>query len=118
MRTIIIGLLLCVILFLSACGNPSDQSTVEDPINPEKVTIPNVYEEAAMVIFTRQCIACHATDLSGRVGESSNIQDVGARLSKEQIESVIRNGKKIMPAQTNLTDAEVELMVNWLSLKK
>lgn len=110
----------CLILVIAACGNqePSKPNLEEPSIGSEEASYVNAYEKEAMVIYTKQCISCHATDLSGLVGEQTNLQEIGARLTKEEIANVIRNGGQIMPAQIKLTDEEVELMANWLALKK
>lgn len=121
-------LIVCVVLFfIAACGNPSpapnepssnqtggqnDTDTAQNSQNTD------VVHEEAVAIFKVHCISCHAADLSGRVGEQSNLQKVGDRLDKQQIKNIIINGGKAMPAQTKLTEDEVELLANWLVTKK
>lgn len=110
-----------LLILITACGNQNSNLTNETPPPPDSAPSDAIqsedYAEAA-ALYKNQCIQCHATDLSGRMGEQSNLQTVGARLSKEQIADIIKNGGQLMPAQTNLSDDEIELLAQWLSTKK
>ena len=123
MRRVALACFICFfIIIVTACGNQGDSTAPQN--NPPQNNAPennkNLVEadQETMTIFEQNCITCHAADLSGRVGEQSNLQDVGARLSKEQIIDTIKNGGQIMPAQTQLSDEEIEKLANWLSTIK
>lgn len=113
-----IKLLIITVLFIliTACGNQNTDKADETPAHSEA----NYTEEhpEAVALYKQNCISCHATDLSGKVGDQSNLQTVGARLDKEQIADTIKNGGQIMPAQKHLSDDEIELLALWLSTKK
>jgi cytochrome c551 len=69
----------------------------------------------AKTVFKQNCIGCHAKDLSGAVGKNSDIRQVGARLTPEEIADVIRNGGERMPRfGARLTDEEIAALAAWL----
>ncbi|OME99278.1 hypothetical protein BK127_38900 [Paenibacillus sp. FSL H7-0331] len=68
-------------------------------------------------IYKANCISCHGDKLEGTLGP--NLQQVGSRLSKEQIAAKVQNGGGSMPAfKSKLKDADVESLAEWLSIKK
>jgi cytochrome c551 len=115
-RMIKIFIISILLVLISACGNQNSNQTGESPA-PSDANVVETHPEAA-ALFKKQCISCHAADLSGRVGEQSNLQKVGTRLSKEHIADTIKNGGQMMPAQDHLSDDEIELLAEWLSTKK
>ncbi len=100
-----------ILAVISGCGTPANQ--VESP-NGDSILAPDM---KTMAIYRSTCISCHAADFSGRVGEKSDLRQVGARLDKDQIANVIRNGGQAMPAQ-RLTEEEIETISSWLSTLK
>lgn len=73
----------------------------------------------AEAIFKNRCIQCHGRNLEGRMGDKSNLQQVGARLSREEIAETIRNGRDQMPSFAGtLSDEEIEVLSEWLSTQK
>lgn len=121
-RRIISAFLICTcILLTAACSNQESTQNEAQEQNPTASHDNENLTEAdkeAIVIYEQSCIRCHAADLSGRVGEQSNLQHVGARLHKEQIIDTIKNGGQIMPPQKQLSDEEIETLANWLAAKK
>ncbi|WP_458412469.1 cytochrome c550 [Schinkia sp. CFF1] len=66
-------------------------------------------------IVKANCTSCHGQNLEGAVGPA--LSDVGSRLSKDDIHTVIMNGRNAMPA--GLLDAEkAEKVAAWLAEKK
>lgn len=66
-------------------------------------------------IFSANCASCHGADLSG--GAGPDLTQVGSSLSKEDIQDIIINGRGSMPAGM-ATNAEAEVLANWLSEKQ
>lgn len=92
------------VLILTACSSNVDSD--KQYFSPD-------HPEAEAIYKNGTCISCHAIDLSGHVGEPSNLQKVGAKRSREEIIETIRNGKGQMPAQ-RLSDLEIEQLADWL----
>lgn len=91
-------------LSLSACGNSSTG------LDGSADTIR---------LYKANCISCHGNDLQGKMGPSTNLQQVGSQLSKEQITNQIHNGGDVMPAFADRLDSgQIKLLADWLSGKK
>ncbi|MFF2482396.1 c-type cytochrome [Paenibacillus sp. NPDC058071] len=76
-----------------------------------------VRAEQALELYGANCMACHASDLQGKVGP--DLRQVGERLNETQIAKQIREGGEKMPAyQTRLTDEEIETVARWLASLK
>lgn len=93
---------------IAACGS-NQENTAESFVTSEE-------DEQAYAIFQQNCVSCHASDLSGNMGAASNLQQVGSRLSQEEIANVITNGKGQMPAQSSrVTPEEIQALSVWLA---
>ena len=114
MKKAIMALLFGTTLVLSACG--ADEN-VEPPADVP-VETPGADEEAvdAEQVVNRACISCHGANLEG-VGNFPPLNDVGARLSEEEILDIILNGKGAMPPEI-IEGAEAEAVAEWLSNKQ
>lgn len=101
-----ISLLLVLLLIVTACSNAGNDNQPKE-----------AKEISAEVLYKSKCLGCHAADLKGRVGP--NLQQVGARLSGEQLNAIISDGAKGMPAfKKSLDQEEIEALVQWLSEKE
>ncbi len=92
---------------LAACsgGERSDSG--------HKGVLANPNHEEAIAIYKSQCMSCHATDLSGRVGPS--LQKIGSKLTPDEIVHIIRNGGKGMPAFSKLMkEQDIQSLAKWL----
>jgi cytochrome c551 len=109
-----------LIISLAACGAAPKQGNAEQSPAASAVPSPETNEAyvKAAELF-KKTISCHGVDLSGRVGPTTNLQKVGASMTKEQITNQIHNGGGGMPAyQAKLTADEIDLLAVWLSSKK
>jgi len=71
----------------------------------------------AEALYKSKCLACHAADLHGGVGPG--LQDVGARMSTDDIAAKIAAGGGGMTAFKGiLTDDEIRVLADWLAAKK
>jgi len=90
---------------LAACGGPS-------------VSINNAPADVAAT-YKANCIQCHGTELQGRVGPPTNLQQIGARMTAADIAAVIEEGKRPMPAfKETLTEDEITKLAEWLASNK
>ncbi len=70
--------------------------------------------------FNTHCASCHARDGSGKtaVGKSLKTQDLRApetlKKKDEELSTIVREGKKNMPAFKTLTDGEVQELIAYL----
>jgi len=75
---------------------------------------PSSAEFDAEAVAQGKCIGCHGGDLTGGMGPAL----VGTALSKDEIKSVIKDGKGSMPPMGITDDAELDAMADYiLSLK-
>lgn len=120
---LIMMLLAAFAMMVTACGGGNKTSEPapapsgnEAPAGNEGETGGNATE--ATSLYNANCMACHATDLSGG-GSFPNLQKVGSKYDASQIAGIITNGRNGMPAfQGKLTDAEITTLSEWLAAKK
>ena len=66
-------------------------------------------------IVKQSCVSCHGDQLQGAVGP--NLQKIGGKLSKDEIQEVISKGKGSMPPNVIPPD-QASKVAEWLSQKK
>lgn len=94
-------------LALAACSGGTDSQAKEPGAAAPA-------EANAMGLYKKQCLSCHAADLSGRVGPS--LQEIGSKMSEQQLIDTIQDGTKGMPAFKKVLRAdEIETLAQWLS---
>ncbi|PZE20736.1 c-type cytochrome [Paenibacillus xerothermodurans] len=71
-------------------------------------------QQQVQALYRQNCATCHGAELRGRV----NLERVGARLSAEQIASMIANGGRGMPAFGGRLTAEEINALAWLAAHK
>lgn len=97
-------------LILGACGG-------EDTTEPEPTPEGNGGETTeidAEQVVQQNCISCHGENLEG-AGNFPALNDVGSRLSQDEIRTVIENGQGAMPAgiiEGDEADAVAEYLAN------
>jgi YVTN family beta-propeller protein len=86
---------------------------LEQPKGDEEETDETVAE--VKELYGKSCLACHGADLSGASGP--NLQQVGSRYTKEDIEHILLHGKGSMPGGL-ISDEEASKLADWLSNMK
>lgn len=89
-----------------------DAAATEDAAEGETVAVD---ADAAKATLKTSCVACHGQNLEGGVGPSLN--DVGSRLSADEIEEVLKNGRGAMPKGLIKGD-DLENVVAYLAEQK
>jgi len=87
-------------LVLGACGGGNDNAGTDNNNNNNggnnngngAATDTSAH---AQDVLNQSCISCHGSNLEGGVGPK--LQDVGSRLSEDEIRNTIKNGKGQMP---------------------
>jgi len=103
-RRTILFLLIVTIALLAGCGSKSSNVSLKQA--PSDVAS----------LYKGNCIRCHATDLSGKMGDATNLQQVYTRLSQEEIAAKISGGGETMPAfSERLSEEEIDRLAVWLA---
>ena len=104
-------------LMLAACGGGNDKANDNNTATDTNTT-PTTETAAvdAEKIVNSKCITCHGGNLEGQ-GNFPALNDVGARLSEDEILNVIENGRGGMPGGL-VTNEEAQEVAAWLAAKK
>jgi quinoprotein glucose dehydrogenase len=65
-------------------------------------------------LFAANCSLCHGANREGKPPAIPSLVDVSARLSNDQIRSVVQHGRGPMPAFSQLSDADVTSLLAYL----
>jgi cytochrome c551 len=75
--------------------------------------------EQVQSLYKQSCLSCHGNTLEGKVGPKTNLQQVGKRMSKEQITKQIASGGNGMPGfGSKLTAEEIQALAEWLATQQ
>ena len=66
-------------------------------------------EQQGHFIYESNCRSCHGADLKGLPPAIPSLVNIGTSLSREQIESVVRQGRGPMPGFARLAEADVQV---------
>lgn len=103
-------------LVLAACGGGDDNADKDT----DKSTDPGTTTETASVdaekIVSAKCISCHGQNLEGQ-GNFPALNNVGSRLSEDEILNVIENGRGAMPGGI-ISGDDAQAVAEWLAAKK
>ena len=95
-------LLTSLVITLTACSSGNNGESQEPQTEEEK-------------IYANNCASCHGNALEGYAGPKLN--DIGSKMSKDEILTIINNGAKGMPAGI-IEGEDAEKVAAWLSEKK
>lgn len=104
MKKKILALLLGISFVLAGCGGgneSADGGSAKDPAD----------------LYKQKCSSCHGAELQGSGTAIPNLTEVGSRLSAEEIENIIVNGRGKM-AGGYLNGDDAIAVAEWLSEKK
>lgn len=85
-------------------GPKVDTSSIADPIT------------AGKLIYTNSCVTCHGSD--GKLGGSGSKDISVTLLSVEDQKALIKNGKNAMPGYRDLSDEQVDAVVQYIATLK
>ena len=92
-------------LMLGACGGESGTEDKDAGTT-----------DASEQVAQQRCATCHGGNLQG-MGNTPALNDIGSRLSEEEILNVIENGQGGMPGGL-VKGEEAEALAAWLAEKK
>lgn len=116
MKKQLMAMLFGASLILGACGG---EETTEPAETPEETPAESGGETAtidAEQVVQQNCISCHGENLEG-AGNFPALNNVGSRLSQDEIRSVIENGKGAMPANI-IEGEEADAVAEYLASMK
>lgn len=101
-----------LLLALAACGGTGGGAKQEGAgLSDAPAAVASVYKA--------NCVSCHGTELQGRMGPVTNLQQVGARLAAVDIVKQIEEGEGSMPPfKERLSAEEINGLAEWLAGKK
>ncbi|MCJ8007637.1 cytochrome c551 [Lederbergia wuyishanensis] len=113
MKKKIIGLFMGITLALglAACGGGNNANNNNNNNNAGGTTATNDAE----AIVKKNCISCHGENLEGRNGPE--LAHIGSELSKDEILTVIKEGRPGMPGNL-ISGDDADKVATWLSEKK
>ncbi|TWT27950.1 cytochrome c551 [Planomicrobium sp. CPCC 101110] len=100
-------------LALGACGGGGETTTETPPAEDGGSGSSSVDPEQ---VVQQNCISCHGENLEG-AGNFPALNNVGSRLSQDEIRSIIDNGQGGMPADI-IEGEEADAVAEWLANKK
>ncbi|PLR82564.1 cytochrome C551 [Bacillus canaveralius] len=113
MKKKLLALMMGTALVLAACGGGDEAADDKATKDGEETTTASGGD--AEKLYNQKCLQCHGENLEGGAGPA--LDKVGADLSKEDIETIIAEGKGIMPAGA-LKGEEASTVADWLAAKK
>ncbi len=109
MKRILLTAGFSIMLLLGACGGNEEETEEAAVVGDGQATA----EDGESVYRAASCFSCHGADLEGASGP--NLQDVGARLSENQIRTIVVEGTNIMPGGLVEDPEDLDNLVEWLS---
>lgn len=108
MKKSALALIFGSVLFLAACGGDDSSSSGGDTAKSMGETL-----------VQKNCTTCHGGNLGGN-GNTPALNDVGGRLSAEQIKEIVVNGTSggMPPYGKNFDETEIDEIVKYLSEQK
>lgn len=65
-------------------------------------------------LYIKYCAACHGADRTGGAGDVIGLQNIGSKLSSDEIKNVVKSGMGRMPSFQQIPESEVNEIVNFL----
>ncbi|HWL11576.1 MAG TPA: cytochrome c [Ureibacillus sp.] len=116
-----LALVLGSAIALAACGGNDEEATDTDTTTEETATDETADDAATSgadgeALVKETCVTCHGGNLEG-MGNTPSLADVGDRLSEDEIQDVILNGRGGMPGGL-LQGEDAEAAAAWLAEQK
>ncbi|WP_203245971.1 cytochrome c551 [Sporosarcina beigongshangi] len=108
MKSKLLAVMFGAVLVLGACGGDKAGTSTD--------TGGTTATADAEAIVNKSCIACHGSNLEGQ-GNAPGIADIGARMSEEEIHTVIEKGQGSMPGGL-IKGEDATAVAKWLAEKK
>ncbi|MDB6111334.1 MAG: pyrrolo-quinoline quinone [Pedosphaera sp.] len=100
-------------LYVTACRLPWIISVFRDDDPPDD---PKAPKTLGQVVYEQRCAACHGNNRIG-IATCPPLRGLRHRLNDEAVMNQVRNGKNSMPAQPDITEADLKSLVDYLMLR-
>jgi quinoprotein glucose dehydrogenase len=81
----------------------------------EQVSAESAPEEKGRSVFQFNCRLCHGRDRAGKPPAVPSLEDVGSRLTADQMRAVVTHGRGPMPAFSQLSEEALDSLLAYLS---
>jgi mono/diheme cytochrome c family protein len=86
----------------AAEDQPSEEEVVETILQQQQATL----VEGGKVIYTTLCVQCHGEDGNKGLFKAPMLSQ--SAMTQDEIKNIVKNGRRNMPANKALTDAELD----------
>ncbi len=100
-------------LYVSVNNIPWIISVFRDDDPPDDPSVPKTRGQS---VFEQTCAPCHGTNRIG-LGTCPPLRGLRHRLTDQAVTNQIRTGKNSMPAQPDMTEADLSALVDYLQLR-
>lgn len=112
MKSKLLAVVFGAVLVLGACGgDKADKADKEPATGGETASVD------AEAVVSKSCIMCHGGNLEGQ-GNTPGLADIGARMSEEEIHTIIEKGTTGGMPGGLIKGEEATAVAKWLSEKK
>ena len=74
-------------------------------------------EQQGLALYQKKCQICHHADLKGQPPSVPSLVNVGARLNREQVQSIVVHGQGLMPGNASLSSTDMAHLTAFLFRK-
>jgi|GEM_PF-4386221 len=115
--SLLLTALLLIFSTLSACsgdGERTDRQSENSTYTSEELIV------TGMRVFAMNCAACHGDARTGAGAYAPNpaLENIGDKLTDEELRYIIRGGKGIMPPFRHLSDEETDGLILYLTAEE
>lgn len=106
--------LLLMFTTLSACSGEGDRADRQSSESSEELIV------TGMRVFAINCAACHGDARTGAGAYAPNpaLENIGDKLTDDELRYIIRGGKGIMPPFRHLSDEETDGLILYLTAEE
>jgi quinoprotein glucose dehydrogenase len=99
------------IMYINSTELPWAQVMIKIPKGSSK---DRTLSGAGRIAFSKYCLSCHGADLAGNGISIPGLKDLEKRLNEKQVNSIIENGRNMMPGFKSMPDHEKKAIITYL----
>jgi len=106
--------LLLTLMILVALGYKSTDKETEQYQEIDKQAVNDNFEITGEELYQNNCAACHGSGRQGNPPTFPSLATINQKLSKEQINTLLKTGRNLMPNFSHISDSEREAIIGFL----